>query len=107
MGRGIDRQIENKVFNRAFALDNLYKHDAGGGRLVQKATLNYSTGIAAFWQVMEKLEYTFKIDKFYDLADNKLSYTVEIYNGKTTCHASEYSAPLAGCKAALKALEEK
>ena len=99
MSREIDAEVAEKVVEWS-ETDNMchgkgWKDSSGG---FYKEVPNYSTDISAAWEVVEKLTST-------------LGYKIslETYDGKVwtvkPCGVSDTTAPMAICKAALKAVE--
>jgi len=100
MGREIDKQIAEKMMSHIDFFDS--KREV-------KGIPNYSTDIAAAWEVVEKLAEVCRV--FIEIDDG--IYYVRIEYQETSMSVAKYfeaedeSAPMAICRAALKLMEDK
>jgi len=105
-----DRELDSLIAERVMGW-KVFAGDPGYGRppgnhplsLVLDVLPNYSTSIVEAWQVVEKMRGDYELD----LSDHVTYWTARFTKARSTSpHVIEAeTAPLAICRAALKALE--
>lgn len=104
MSRAIDRQIAEKVFGEdVYFSEGVYMLVDGSKSGILK---NYSTDIVAAWKVVEEMR---KKGIYLNTYTNKNDYHVEAFHPDEFKYhdlTTDKSAPMAICKAALKAIQE-
>lgn len=100
-----DRQLDALIAERVLGVEVIYelgnyyfKTENGGAWLYQ-----YSTNIAAAWQVIKMFESNWEITVHYNPVLE--SWTCILQQSPQTCHAASNQLPLAICLAALRSLD--
>jgi len=103
--REIDRAVAEKVLGIKTTIEYEYRSNDIGTALVMKPLRNYSTNIADAWEV--SLEMNKKGFLFDVMTDTVTGYYADFFtdSGSNFHHKNKAdTAPLAICKAALKAV---